>query len=269
MCIRAMLRRIIVNTHPNRLGGRMDLHGVERKLFDMIAENGSIRCPKRFFAEQLGISEMTVFRHLRDLESKGLIASYGSGGAIRTYEAVDCAAVFEIDELKAEICALKAEIAELKSILGTVTDHNTTVTDHNNPFICTRMRVNNNKNIYGLSKTNNQETIGKTETEGARGDRNIGNEPRTMAETAFDEIWDTVDWLQKARYRQTKDVQWGYAKKTLDTILDSVPKDTLMERIRLLAGDRMAFGKTVSYWLKDNADALMACETGKFDWSKI
>lgn len=247
------------------------IYGKKAELFKMISEQSPISCPKRVLAERFGVSEMTIFRYLKELSDKGLISSYGDGGGVRTYIAtveLDGYHDTVISSLKAEIDALRGVVAELIDHINTITDHNknhnTTVTDHNKSPRA-RVIINNIKKNEEVKDIKNTVPVYKmeTETEAERAceDHNIEDDSRELElKVAFDMIWDSMDWLQKMRYRQTKEIQWKYSRNALDKILGKITVDTLMKRIKIAVGDRFAFNKTVSYWLKDNIDMLTASE---------
>ena len=245
------------------------IYGKKAELFKMISEQSPISCPKRVLAEHFGVSEMTIFRYLKELSDKGLISMFGDGGAVKTYIStyVDIAIDDEISTLKSEIEALKALVSELTNHINTITDHNknhnTTVTNHNKSPRA-RVIINNIKKNEEVKDIENTVPVYKmeTETEAERAceDYNIDDSRELELMGAFDMICDSMDWLQKMRYRQTKEIQWKYSRNALDKILDKITVDTLMKRIRMAVGSRFAFNKTVSYWLKDNIDMLTASE---------
>lgn len=267
------------------------VYGNKARLLELIAANGVMSNSKREFAEYLGVSEMTVFRYLKELESKGLISISGYSGAAKTYRYLG-----EVDEhkelpktdverLEREIEKLHDEVVELSLIVKELTeiitshikDHNDweqqAITSGNNKATTSnddipRARVNNKLN--NKKETDNMKSKEETELKRVRDSHNNSHsQGDEQAMVIFDEIWDGIDWMQKMRFRQTKDVQWKYAKNVLGEILEKVSPETLMNRIRSMVGEKMIFGKTISYWLKDNADILMARESGSMDWRKF
>lgn len=244
-------------------------HGVFGKkaaLLSYIMSEECVMHSKRELAEMFGISEMTVFRYTREFESLGWVSIEGYGGQAKTYRRIVERDTVDTVDLQTRISELEAEIAELKDHIKTITDHNTTITDSlaRDNFII----IKGNK---PKSSTTNKETD-RTKTKGAAEDHITENEPKTNAEVVFDELWGNIDWVQRARYKQTRDVQWKYSKRILNEILKHVDSVSLLDRIWEIAGgngENLILGKTISYWLKDNKDILMAPEPKKMTWSKL
>jgi len=198
------------------------------------------RGPKSYLGSWCGASDTTVWRCLKSLKHKGLIESR------------------EVDVDGVRMYDYKA-ITPFQNEMGTHCKMKYPPFQNEMPYIT----IKDNKDIECTDTS-----IEGIKTELNRGDKTYLTDNGAKERGVFERIWYEIPWQQRQMFSQTREFQWEQSKDVLKRILGQVDGDSLFGRIRDMTHGTFVMDKAVSFWLKDNEDALVA-RNGDMSWTKM